>query len=72
MAAAREGLDLLGHPGVLRNNPGEASALVALTVAVEQPYPFTPWNTSALTTRPSAPKARFSETRFRRPSISDV
>jgi hypothetical protein len=36
LAAAREGLRFLSHPDVIRHNPPEASALVCLTIAVEQ------------------------------------
>jgi hypothetical protein len=36
LAAAREGLGFLKHPDVIRHNPPEASAIVCLTVTVEQ------------------------------------
>ena len=36
LAVAREGLGLLGQPHVIRDSPPEVSALVCLTIAVEQ------------------------------------
>jgi hypothetical protein len=36
LAAAREGLGFLSGPEVIRDNPPEVSALVCLTIAVEQ------------------------------------
>ena len=47
------------------------SGLIGQVVWTNAHRSSTPWNTSALTTRPSASKVRFSETRFRRPPVSD-